>query len=194
MKASRAAGLDRVALRSPSSWSGDRMRGIFVAAGVALAISILLTPYLIRFFSRQGFGQEIREDGPQSHQAKRGTPTMGGAAIMIAIVAGLPRCRTWSPASGSAPSALLLLFLTTGAGRRRLPGRLHQDPPAAQPRPQQDVEDHRPGAHRASIFGILALRFANADGLTPGSDSLSFVRDIAVLSFGAGRLRAASPT
>ena len=37
------------------------MRGIFIAAGVALAISILLTPYLIRFFARQGFGQEIRE-------------------------------------------------------------------------------------------------------------------------------------
>ena len=36
----------------------------------------------------------------------------------------------------------------------------------------------------ATVFGILALRFGNADGLTPGSDSLSFVRDIAVLSFG----------
>ena len=35
------------------------------------------------------------------------------------------------------------------------------------------------------VFGILALRFPNADGLSPASDSLSFVRDIAVLSFGA---------
>ena len=67
------------------------MRGIFIAAGVALAISILLTPYLIRFFARQGFGQEIRAEGPQSHQAKRGTPTMGGVAIMIAIWLGYLR-------------------------------------------------------------------------------------------------------
>ena len=45
------------------------MRGVFIAAGVALAVSILLTPYLIRFFSLQGFGQEIREEGPQRHKA-----------------------------------------------------------------------------------------------------------------------------
>ena len=86
VKASRAAGLDRVGRRR--CLERRRMRGIFIAAGVALAISILLTPYLIRFFARQGFGQEIRDEGPQSHQAKRGTPTMGGVAIMIAIWLG----------------------------------------------------------------------------------------------------------
>ena len=64
------------------------MRGVFIAAAVALAFSILLTPYLIRIFSRQGFGQEIRAEGPQSHQAKRGTPTMGGVAILLAIWLG----------------------------------------------------------------------------------------------------------
>ena len=74
--------------RRRAAGGGSRMRGIFIAAGVALAISILLTPYLIRFFARQGFGQEIRAEGPQSHQAKRGTPTMGGVAIMIAIWLG----------------------------------------------------------------------------------------------------------
>ena len=57
-------------------------------------VSILLTPYLIRVFSRQGFGQEIREDGPQSHQTKRGTPTMGGVAIIIAMWVGYLRRRT----------------------------------------------------------------------------------------------------
>ncbi|MDT7743949.1 MAG: phospho-N-acetylmuramoyl-pentapeptide-transferase, partial [Actinomycetota bacterium] len=44
------------------------MKGVLVAAGIALAVSILLTPYVIRLFIRQGFGQEIREEGPQSHQ------------------------------------------------------------------------------------------------------------------------------
>ena len=64
------------------------VRGLVLAAGLALAVSILLTPYLIRFFARQGFGQEIREEGPQSHQSKRGTPTMGGVAILLAIWVG----------------------------------------------------------------------------------------------------------
>ena len=64
------------------------MKSILVAAIVGLAVAILLTPYLIKVFSRQGFGQEIREDGPQTHQKKRGTPTMGGAAILIAMWVG----------------------------------------------------------------------------------------------------------
>ena len=91
------------------------MRGVFIAAGVALAVSILLTPYLIRFFSRQGFGQEIRADGPQSHQAKRGTPTMGGVAILLAIWLGylVSHLLTGEPITAS---ALLVLFLTTALG------------------------------------------------------------------------------
>ena len=91
------------------------MRGVFIAAGVALAVSILLTPYLIRFFARQGFGQEIREEGPQSHQAKRGTPTMGGVAIMIAMWVGylVAHALTGEPITAS---ALLVLFLTTALG------------------------------------------------------------------------------
>ncbi|MGH3575388.1 MAG: phospho-N-acetylmuramoyl-pentapeptide-transferase, partial [Pseudonocardiaceae bacterium] len=51
------------------------MSTILVASGIALLASILFTPYLIRLFTRQGFGQEIRQEGPHSHQSKRGTPT-----------------------------------------------------------------------------------------------------------------------
>ena len=65
------------------------MRQILIAVGIALAVSILLTPVLIRLFTRQGFGHEIREDGPPSHHKKRGTPSMGG----VAIVAGIWACR-----------------------------------------------------------------------------------------------------
>ena len=49
---------------------------------------------------------------------------------------------------GSPPPALLLLFLMVGTGRRRLPRRLHQAPPPAQPRPEQDGQDGRPAARR----------------------------------------------
>ena len=44
------------------------MRLILVAVGLSLMVSILLTPVLVRLFTRQGFGQEIREDGPPSHK------------------------------------------------------------------------------------------------------------------------------
>ena len=64
------------------------MRQILIAVGIALAVSILLTPVLIGLFTRQGFGHEIREDGPPSHHKKRGTPSMGGVAILAGIWAG----------------------------------------------------------------------------------------------------------
>ena len=52
----------------------------------ALVISFVVGPPLIRWLrSKQGEGQPIREDGPQTHLAKKGTPTMGGALILLAI-------------------------------------------------------------------------------------------------------------
>ena len=61
------------------------MKQILIAVAIALAVSIVLTPALIRLFTRRGFGHEIREDGPASHQKKRGTPSMGGVAIIAGI-------------------------------------------------------------------------------------------------------------
>ncbi|MFC5993370.1 phospho-N-acetylmuramoyl-pentapeptide-transferase [Pseudonocardia hispaniensis] len=159
------------------------MRGVFVAAGVALAVSILLTPYLIRFFARQGFGQEIRADGPASHQSKRGTPTMGGVAILIAIWLGYLVAHLFTSEPITA-SALLVLFLTTGLGIVGFVDDFIK------------IRRHRNlGLNKTSklvgqlvtavVFAVLALRFANARNLTPASDKLSFVREIAVLSFGA---------
>ena len=56
------------------------------AAGTALLIGLLLGPKFISWLrATQGKGQPIREDGPQSHLAKRGTPTMGGLLILISL-------------------------------------------------------------------------------------------------------------
>ena len=53
----------------------------------ALIIGLVIGPRFITMLRvRQGKGQPIREDGPQSHLAKRGTPTMGGLMILIALV------------------------------------------------------------------------------------------------------------
>jgi phospho-N-acetylmuramoyl-pentapeptide-transferase len=62
--------------------------GLLVSGSVSLWIALLFTPFLIRYFRQRELGQHIREDGPASHSAKAGTPTMGGIAIVAATVFG----------------------------------------------------------------------------------------------------------
>jgi phospho-N-acetylmuramoyl-pentapeptide-transferase len=56
-----------------------------LGALTALVLSFAFGPYLIQKLTMQRIGQQIRELGPQSHQPKAGTPTMGGALILLAI-------------------------------------------------------------------------------------------------------------
>ncbi|OQX37976.1 MAG: phospho-N-acetylmuramoyl-pentapeptide-transferase [Oceanospirillales bacterium LUC14_002_19_P2] len=60
------------------------LRGI-LGVLTALGISLYLGPVMIRKLSFYQIGQAVRDDGPQSHLSKAGTPTMGGALILIAI-------------------------------------------------------------------------------------------------------------
>ena len=64
------------------------MLGLLVSGSVALWTAILSTPFLIRYFRSRQIGQHIREDGPATHSAKAGTPTMGGIAIVGSVVFG----------------------------------------------------------------------------------------------------------
>lgn len=61
---------------------------LLVAAGIAFTVAAFGTQLLINLLTRQRIGQPIREDGPQGHQTKAGTPTMGGIAIVVGLVAG----------------------------------------------------------------------------------------------------------
>src|SRR5690242_11438670 len=56
-----------------------------LGALTALSIALLLGPWMIRKLSNRQIGQVVRDDGPQSHLSKAGTPTMGGALILTAI-------------------------------------------------------------------------------------------------------------
>ena len=58
------------------------------ASLTALAVSLVLGPWLIRRLREFQIGQVIRQEGPQSHRAKAGTPTMGGIAFVVAAVCG----------------------------------------------------------------------------------------------------------
>src|ERR671933_1654751 len=60
--------------------------GEFLIAGTAsLLICVFLSPKFIEFLREREFGQQIREEGPQEHHAKAGTPTMGGIIIFTAV-------------------------------------------------------------------------------------------------------------
>ncbi len=61
---------------------------LLIAAGLAFALSALGTRLLIDVLTRQKIGQPIREDGPQGHKTKAGTPTMGGLAIVAGATSG----------------------------------------------------------------------------------------------------------
>jgi phospho-N-acetylmuramoyl-pentapeptide-transferase len=60
-------------------------RGI-LAAITALLLSLAIGPWMIEVFARHQIGQRVRDDGPKSHLPKAGTPTMGGALILIAML------------------------------------------------------------------------------------------------------------
>jgi len=64
------------------------VRDLLVAGAVALLVAMIATPLLINWLRARGIGQQIREDGPERHLTKAGTPTMGGLALIGASIAG----------------------------------------------------------------------------------------------------------
>ena len=64
------------------------MISLMTSGGLALWVAVLSTPVLIRWLIKNNIGQQIREDGPQVHIAKAGTPTTGGIGIVAAVVIG----------------------------------------------------------------------------------------------------------
>jgi phospho-N-acetylmuramoyl-pentapeptide-transferase len=151
------------------------VRAVLVAAAVALFVSLLGTPLAIRLFVRRGYGQLIRDDGPTSHHIKRGTPTMGGAIIIIAALIGYAVAKLITLNAPTA-SGLLVLFLMTGLGvvgfiddfikisKQRSLGLRAKAKLAGQ-------------TLVAVTFAVLALQFKDNRGLSPASTQLSFIRD-----------------
>ena len=86
------------------------LRGI-LGILTALAISMLLGPIVINKLVSLQIGQAVRDDGPQSHLSKSGTPTMGGALIIFAIVLATV---LWSDLSNK--YVLVVLFVTLSFG------------------------------------------------------------------------------
>ena len=77
----------------------------------ALVISLIVGPGMIRYLSSYNIGQSVRDDGPESHFSKAGTPTMGGALILVAIVISTI---LWSDLTSR--FVWVVLFVTVGFG------------------------------------------------------------------------------
>ena len=77
---------------------------------IAFAISVALGPVIIPFLRKLKFGQTVRDDGPQSHLKKNGTPTMGGIIFLISVI--LTSCIYVK----DYPQIIPVLFVTVGFG------------------------------------------------------------------------------
>jgi len=148
---------------------------IIVAAAAALLVSLCGTPLFIKFLVRKQYGQFIRQDGPESHLTKRGTPTMGGVVIILATVVG------WLASylvigRPPAASAYLVVGLMVGLG---LIGFLDDFTKIRKERslglsPLWKIV----GQGVIGItFSVLALQFKDSAGRTPASTRISFLRD-----------------
>lgn len=87
------------------------LRGI-LAAGTALAISLLVGPTMIRRLNFHQVGQSVRDDGPESHLSKSGTPTMGGSLMLVGITVS---CLLWGDPRNPYMWLALCVMLAFGA-------------------------------------------------------------------------------
>jgi phospho-N-acetylmuramoyl-pentapeptide-transferase len=153
------------------------VRSVLAAAFVAFIISIFGTPIAIRYLQRLKFGQEIREEGPKHHQSKRGTPTMGGIVFILATVLAYIVAQLIIGDRTVSPTALTLLGLFVGMG---LVGFIDD---YIKIRKKRSLGLNKRGKLLGQVviavgFAILALNLPDEDGVTVGSDHLSFIRDI----------------
>ncbi len=152
------------------------MRAILLAGAIALVVTLLGTRWAISFLSRRGYGQPIRDDGPISHHTKRGTPTMGGAVIIVAVVVAYVLAKLLTGSSPTISSVLLLgLFVGLGAVgfvddyikifKQRNLGLRSKTKFTGQ-------------TLIAVAFGWLTLQFPDSRGQSPASPAVSFIRVI----------------
>ncbi|PDQ34646.1 MAG: phospho-N-acetylmuramoyl-pentapeptide-transferase [Candidatus Lumbricidophila eiseniae] len=152
------------------------MRALLLAGALSLAFTLFLTPAFIRLFTKLGWGQFIRDDGPQSHHVKRGTPTMGGIIFILGSMFGYFLANALTQDVPSTSSALVIVMMlgmgVVGFVDDLLKTRRKQSLGLggwAKIAGQLVV---------ATVFALLALQFPNGRGVTPANTKISFTRDL----------------
>lgn len=152
------------------------MRAILFSSGLAVICSLVGTRLAIGWFTKQGFGQPIRDDGPMTHHVKRGTPTMGGLVILLSATAAYLVATMLAGGRPSA-SAWLLLLLFLGCG---VVGFL-DDFIKVYTQHNQGLTSRAKMAGQTVValgFGLLAtLFFADERGVRPASRYISTTHD-----------------
>jgi phospho-N-acetylmuramoyl-pentapeptide-transferase len=152
------------------------MKAILIAGAVSLLVTLLGTRVAISVLVKQGYGQLIRDDGPTSHHTKRGTPTMGGLVIILAVLVGYAASMVVTQTEPSA-SALLLLFLFCGLG---LIGFLDDFIKIFKQRSLGLRSKAKLVGQTVIglVFAILAINIEDDEGSTVITHAVSFTRDI----------------
>ncbi|MBM7830774.1 phospho-N-acetylmuramoyl-pentapeptide-transferase [Agromyces cerinus] len=162
------------------------MRALLTAGALSLAFTLFLTPLFIRLFTRLGWGQFIRDDGPQSHHVKRGTPTMGGIIFILGTLFGYFVATLLVSDEKPTATGLLVLFMMVGLG---VVGFIDD---FLKTRKKQSLG--LGGWAKvvgqviiAGAFALLALQFPNDRAITPADTKISFIRDLPLdfMVFGA---------
>jgi phospho-N-acetylmuramoyl-pentapeptide-transferase len=152
------------------------LRAILLGGALAAVCSLLGTRFAIGWFTRHGFGQPIRDDGPTTHHVKRGTPTMGGLVILVSATAAY-LAATISTGQLPSASAWLVLLLFFGCGAVGF----FDDFLKVYTQNNQGLSSRAKMAGQtlvALVFGVLATQFfANARGVRPASQYLSTTHD-----------------
>jgi phospho-N-acetylmuramoyl-pentapeptide-transferase len=158
------------------------MKLVLTSAGVAFFVTLFFTPWLIRVLLKHGYSQAIKESGEfnyPEHSGKRGTPSMGGVAIVVGVLIAYAAAHIVTQ-SGPSASGLLVLFLVAGLG---LVGFADDYIKIFKQRSLGLRASTKFGGQAivAVAFGVLSLQFANEQGLTPASRAISFVRDTPIV-------------
>lgn len=160
------------------------MRSLLTAAAISLAFTLFLTPVFLRLFRKWGWGQVIRT--PEnvhnpSHEAKRGTPTMGGTIFIAGTIVGY----LVGAFMGNNPptiSGWLVLWMMVGLGAVGF----IDDYMKVRSQRSLGLSGWRKVVGQVIVtvpFGIAALGFPNAANQTPASPFISVFRDVPWLGF-----------
>ena len=153
------------------------MIALLIGAGVSMVFTLFFTPLFIRLFTTVGWGQFIRDDGPQSHHAKRGTPTMGGIIFILGAIIGYFVGHLIAGQRFTAV-AFLVMFLMVGLG---FVGFIDD---FLKTRNQRSLglggwAKIAGQVIVSSAFALMTIFYPrDENNLTPGSLSISAVRDI----------------
>jgi len=154
------------------------VKALLAAGGISLFLALFAIPVFIRIAKKLQWGQFIRDDGPQTHQTKRGTPTMGGVVILGSATLAYFIAKLANEEIPS-PSALLVLFMMLGLGAVGF----IDDFLKVRNQRSLGLGGWAKIAGQAAVaitFAILALQFPDAQGLTPASTHISLFRDLPI--------------